>query len=46
LAVDEAFGEAFATGIERMQRFLGAERLDATGVSQRPIRQRLRASRT
>jgi uncharacterized protein YcaQ len=45
LAID-AFGEAFARGIERMQRFLGAERLDADAVRQAPIRRRLRATRT
>jgi uncharacterized protein YcaQ len=46
LAGDEAFGHAFARGIERMRAFLGADRLDAGGVPQWPIRTRLRSSRT
>lgn len=41
LATDDAFIEAFARGIERMQRFLGAERLDAAGVQYRAIGRRL-----
>jgi len=44
LASDPAFAEAFACGIERMQRFLGAERLDVSGVPQPAIRARLAAS--
>ena len=43
-ATDPAFAEAFACGIERMQRFLGAERLDVTGVPQRLLRDRLTAT--
>jgi uncharacterized protein len=46
LAGDEAFGQAFARGIERMRAFLGADRLDAGAVPQLPIRTRLRATRT
>jgi uncharacterized protein len=45
LALDEAFIEAFARGIERMQRFLDAERLDPSGVPQKAIRRRLAATR-
>jgi len=45
LASDPAFAEALACGIERMCRFLGAERLDVTGVPQRLLRERLRATR-
>jgi uncharacterized protein YcaQ len=45
LATDDAFVEAFARGIERMQRFLGAERLATAGVSYRDIRRRLDAVR-
>jgi uncharacterized protein YcaQ len=45
LASDPAFAEALACGIERMCRFLGAERLDVTGVAQRLLRERLRATR-
>ena len=41
LARDEAFVEAFAIGMDRMQQFLGADVLDASGVPQRPIRSRL-----
>jgi len=44
LAADGAFAEAFACGVERMSRFLGAERLDVSGVPQRRIRDRLTAS--
>jgi uncharacterized protein YcaQ len=46
LALDQAFIEAFACGIERMGRFLGAERLDASGIPQRHIRSRLAATRS
>lgn len=46
LSDNDAFIEAFACGTERMQRFLGAQRLDVTSVPQRSIRSRLRASRT
>jgi uncharacterized protein len=45
IATDDAFTEAFACAIERMQRFLGAERLDVTGVPLRLLRERLRATR-
>jgi uncharacterized protein YcaQ len=45
LASDPAFAEAFACGIERMGRLLGAERLDVTGVPQRRFRERLGATR-
>jgi uncharacterized protein YcaQ len=45
IATDDAFIEAFACAVERMQRFLGAERLDVTGVPQRLLRERLRATR-
>ena len=41
LATNDAFIEAFACGVERMQRFLGAERVDAAGVTQRRIRDRV-----
>lgn len=41
LAKDEAFVEAFARGIDRFGRFLGAAALDTDGVPQRSIRQRL-----
>ena len=46
LTRDDGFIEAFACGTERMQRFLGAERLDASGIVQRGIGARLTASRT
>jgi hypothetical protein len=46
LATDDAFIEAFARGIERIQPFLGAERLDADAVPKAQIRGRLRAIRT
>jgi hypothetical protein len=46
LAVDDAFTEAFVQGIERMQRFLGAGRVDASGVRQRSIRGRTGTKRT
>jgi uncharacterized protein len=46
LATEKAFIEAFARGIERMQRFLDAERLDASGVPQAAIRRRLAATRS
>jgi uncharacterized protein YcaQ len=46
LAQDEAFVEAFARGIDRMQRFLGADRLDPSGVPQASIRRRLAPKRT
>ena len=46
LARDDAFIEAFACGTERMQRFLGADRVDAEVVPQPAIRSRLAASRT
>jgi uncharacterized protein YcaQ len=45
LAEDEAFADAFARGVERMQRFLGAERLDARAVSKPLIRRRLGRTR-
>ena len=45
IATDAAFIEAFACAVERMLRFLGAERLDVTGVPQRLLRERLRATR-
>ncbi len=41
LARDEAFVEAIARGMDRMQQFLGAELLDTSGVPQRTIRRRL-----
>ena len=44
LAADETFIDAFANGIERMQAFLGAERLDPSGVPQPAIRRRLVAT--
>jgi uncharacterized protein YcaQ len=43
LAGDEAFIEAFARGMTRYARFLGADRLDARGVAQASIRRRLAA---
>jgi uncharacterized protein YcaQ len=43
LADDEAFIEAFVRGVERMRRFLGADRVDASGLQQRAITRRLRA---
>jgi uncharacterized protein YcaQ len=46
LAEDEAFIEAFARGVERMRRFLGADRVDVRAVSQRAVRGRLKATRT
>jgi len=46
LVADDAFIEAFARGIGRMQRFLGAERLDPSGVRQPMIRRRLAPKRT
>jgi uncharacterized protein YcaQ len=46
LATDEAFIESFAGGIGRMQRFLGAEGLDPSGVPQPSIRRRLESKRT
>lgn len=46
LATDEAFIESFAAGIGRMQRFLGAEGLDPSGVPQPSIRRRLESKRT
>jgi uncharacterized protein YcaQ len=46
LSGDEAFIEAFACGTERMQRFLGANRVDVTGIPHRSIRSRLMASRS
>ena len=45
LASDPPFAEAFACGIERMTRLLGAERLDVSGVPQRLLRERLQATR-
>jgi uncharacterized protein YcaQ len=45
LATDDAFVEAFARGTERMQQFLGAERLATAGVPYRGIRHRLDAVR-
>ena len=44
LAADETFIDAFANGIERMQAFLGAERLDPSGVPHPAIRRRLVAT--
>jgi hypothetical protein len=41
LAKDDGFVEAFARGIDRFGRFLGATALDADGVPQRTIRRRL-----
>jgi uncharacterized protein len=41
LAKDEAFHEAFAQGLARMQRFLSADHLDASGIPQPSIRRRL-----
>jgi uncharacterized protein len=38
LEADDTFTEAFVRGIERMRRFLGADRLDASGIAQRSIR--------
>jgi uncharacterized protein YcaQ len=46
LAADEAFIEAFARGIGRMQRFLGAERVDPLGVRPPSIRRRLAPKRS
>jgi hypothetical protein len=46
LAVDDAFTGAFVQGIERMQRFIGADRVDASGVPQRSIRGRMGTKRT
>ncbi len=43
LAADDRFAEAFARGMARYGRFLGADRLDVSGVGARPIRQRLAA---
>lgn len=43
LAADQAFVEAFACGVERMQRFLGAAHVDSGAVSQRTLRRRLRS---
>ena len=43
LATDPAFGEAFARGMTRYGRFLGAGRIDPTGVVQPAIRRRLGA---
>jgi uncharacterized protein len=45
LAKDEAFHEAFAQGLVRMQRFLTADHLDASGIPQRAIRRALRSER-
>jgi hypothetical protein len=42
LARDAAFIEAFALGVGRMQRFLGAENVDAAAVAHSSIRRRLR----
>ncbi len=39
LATDDGFIQAFARGIERMRTFLGADRVDASGIAQRSIRQ-------
>ena len=46
LANDHAFGEAFVAGIERTQSFLGAERVDPSGVSRSNLRRRLAAKRS
>ena len=46
LATDPAFAEAFACGIQRMCRFLDAERLDVSAVPQAQLRDRLTATRT
>jgi uncharacterized protein YcaQ len=45
LASDEDFIEAFARGVDRMQRFLGAARLDVGGVPRRTVRKRLERAR-
>ena len=42
-ATDDAFIEAFACGVERFRRFLEADRVDVSAVSQRTIRVRLSA---
>jgi uncharacterized protein YcaQ len=46
LATDDAFTEAFVQGIERMRRFLGADRLDASGIPERSIRRRMGTTRS
>jgi uncharacterized protein YcaQ len=43
---DERFIDAFAKGIDRLQVFLGADRLDVGAVPQRAIRTLLQATRT
>ena len=45
LAEDEAFGLAFARGMDRFVRFLGADRFDARAVVQPAIRIQLDAAR-
>jgi uncharacterized protein YcaQ len=45
LATDEGFIEAFARGMTRYGRFLGAERIEASAVTQPSIRRRLTAGR-
>jgi uncharacterized protein YcaQ len=45
LARDSAFIEAFARGIDRMQRFLDAQKVDPAGIPQREIRQGLTSRR-
>jgi uncharacterized protein len=45
LAADDGFIEAFARGVERMGRFLGAERVDAVAVPHPAIRAGLDATR-
>jgi uncharacterized protein YcaQ len=40
-ATDAGFIDAVACGVERMQRFLGADRVDVSGVAQPGIRRRL-----
>ena len=44
LATDDAFIEAFARGMTRFLRFLGADRVSAERVTQRAIRRRLEVS--
>jgi uncharacterized protein YcaQ len=46
LAADLAFAEAYAVGMGRMQSFLGAGRLDPSGVPQPLIRRRLATKRS
>jgi uncharacterized protein len=46
LSKDGAFIEAFARGIERLGRFLSADRVDASAVPQPAIRRHLASTRT